>query len=124
MNEEPLHRLNLIAQTLFDKKGFNILALDVRGISTMTDYFLIAEGEVEKHVITLGKAVAESLKKEGCLPLHSEGLAEGDWVVVDFSEIIVHLFTPAMREKYRLEGLWQEAKVVDLGIVTSREGHE
>lgn len=121
MNEEPLHQLNLIAQTLFDKKGFNILALDVRGISTMTDYFLIAEGEVDKHVMTLGKTVIEKLKEEGYHPFHTEGLTEGDWLVLDYMEVVVHLFLPAMREKYRLEELWQEAKIVDLEIVVNHE---
>ncbi len=116
MRQDPLQLINSIAQTVYDKKGFNILALDVRGISTMTDYFLIAEGSVEKHVTALGKAIIQELKHEGELPIHVEGLTEGDWVVVDCGELVIHLFMPTMRDKYRLESLWQEGKVVDLGI--------
>lgn len=108
--------LNIIGQILFDKKGFNILALDVRGISTLTDYFLIGEGNVDRHVIALAKEVIERLKQEGEVPAHVEGLDQGDWVVIDYLEIVVHLFKPGMREKYRLEELWREGEIVDLNL--------
>jgi ribosome-associated protein len=114
MGIEPTRILNIIAQTLFDKKGFNILALDVRGVSTLTDYFLIAEGNVDKHVIALAKEIVARLKKEGELPTHVEGLGEGDWIVIDYLEIIIHLFRPGLREKYQLERLWREGRIVDL----------
>lgn len=112
--KHPLHSLNAIAQKLFDKKGFNILALDVTGISTLTDYFLIAEGNVDKHVIALAKEVIEMLKQEGEIPAHVEGIKDGDWVVIDYCEIVVHLFKPGLRDKYRLEELWKEGRIVDL----------
>lgn len=120
MNKNPFELLNRIAQTIYDKKGFNILALDVRGVSTMTDFFLIAEANADKHVISLGKHVVETLRKEGERTVHTEGLTEGDWVVLDFMEIVVHLFKPGMRDKYRLEELWQEGKIVDLKIEVSK----
>lgn len=106
--------LNQVAQILFDKKGINILVLDVREVSSLTDYFLIAEGNVDKHVSALAKAVIEALKKEGKHPIHVEGLDQGDWVVVDYMELVIHLFKPGMREKYRLEELWRAGKVVDI----------
>ncbi|MCP5469380.1 MAG: ribosome silencing factor [Chlamydiales bacterium] len=121
MIEDPLQELDLIAQTLFDKKGFNILAIDVREISTLTDYYVIAEGNVDKHVTALGKAVIKRLKDEGDQPAHVEGLESGDWVVIDYIGVVVHLFKPGMREKYRLEELWHEGKVVDLEIEVSHE---
>jgi ribosome-associated protein len=114
MKIEPERILNTIGQTLLDKKGFNILALDVKGISTLTDYFLIAEGNVDKHVIALAKEVVKRLKEEGESPAHIEGIDQGDWVVIDYLEIVVHLFKPGLREKYRLEELWREGKIVDL----------
>lgn len=117
-----LRVLHLIAQALYDKKGFNILALDVRGISTLTEYFLIAEGNVDRHVISLGKTIIERLKKEGVEPIHVEGLKEGDWLVLDYMDIVVHLFMPGMRQKYQLEGLWHEAEVVDLEIEVTNHG--
>jgi ribosome-associated protein len=102
-----------ICQKIFDKKGMNILALDVRGISTMTDFFIIAEGNVERHVQALASTVAELLAEQGIYPLHTEGEREGDWAVLDYGDIIIHFFIPAMREKYRLEQVWKEGKVVE-----------
>jgi ribosome-associated protein len=116
MKSEPERVLNTIGQTLFDKKGFNILALDVRGISTLTDYFVIAEGNVDKHVIALAKEVIKKLKEEEESPSHIEGLDQGDWIVIDYLEIVVHLFKPGLREKYRLEELWREGKIIDLTL--------
>ena len=114
MKKDAIQILNVIAKDLFDRKGFNILALDVRDISTLTDYFLIAEGNVDKHVIALARGVIEKLKKEGVTPAHIEGLDQGEWVVIDYMEIVIHLFKPGLRDKYRLEELWQEGEIVDL----------
>lgn len=116
MSNEESRILDIIAQLLFDKKGINILALDVRGISTLTDYFIIAEGNVDKHVMALSKEVIESLKKEHMTPIHVEGLDQGEWVVIDYLDIVIHLFKPGLRDKYRLEELWHEGKIVDLNI--------
>ena len=108
--------LNLIAQTLYDKKGFNILALDVHEVSTLTNYFIIAEGNVDQHVVALAKTVIEVLKKEGEIPIHVEGLDSGDWVVIDYLDVVIHLFMPGVRQKYQLEELWHDGKVFDLEI--------
>ncbi len=115
--EDPLQLLNLIAQEIFDKKGFNILGLDVRDISTLTDFFIIAEGNVDRHVRAIAEAIIETLKARGNRPIHVEGLQDGDWVVIDYMEVVIHLFMPGMREKYRLEELWHEGKIVDLTIL-------
>jgi ribosome-associated protein len=114
MKRDPAQLLNVMAQWLFDKKGFNILALDVRGVSTLTDYFLIAEGNVDKHVIALAQGVIEQLKHYEEIPLHVEGLTQGEWVVIDYLDIVVHLFKPGLRDKYRLEELWHDGQIVDL----------
>lgn len=112
--------LNAIAQTLYDKKGFNILALDVREVSTLTDFFIIAEGNVDKHVVSLAKEVIKVLKEQEEIPIHVEGLDTGDWVVVDYLEIVIHVFMPGMRERYQLEELWHDGKVIDLEITTNK----
>lgn len=116
MKQDPIQNLHVIAQTLFDKKGFNIIALDVRDVSTMTDFFVVAEGTVDKHVSALGNSIVETLKKEGIKPIHVEGLSQGDWVVIDYLEIVIHIFMPGLRDKYRLEELWKDGKIVDLVI--------
>ena len=119
MKNDPMTILNVIAQAIYDKKGMNILALDLRGVSTITEYAIIAEGNVDKHVVALSKAVVEALEAIGETPHHVEGQREGDWVVVDLLDIMVHLFMPGLREKYQLEQLWQAGKILDLNIVTS-----
>lgn len=111
--------LNLIAQTIYDKKGINILALDVQGISTLTDYVIIAEGSVDKHVIAIAEAVLDALHEVGFECTQKEGMLSGDWIVLDFLNIMVHLFMPGLREKYRLEELWKEGQIIDLQINTT-----
>lgn len=108
--------LNAIAQIIFDKKGFNILALDLRHVSTMAEYCIIAEGSVDRHVKSLGSAIRDELSKMGLTLYHDEGSREGEWIVMDCGDIIIHLLVPDMREKYALEELWQKAKIVDLDI--------
>lgn len=121
MTKQDKKNLNIISQALFDRKGFNILALDVRGISTMTDYYVIAEGSVDRHVKALCTAVKEKLKETGLSLFHIEGEQDGDWIVMDCGEIVVHLFVPELREKYALEELWTKAKIVDVAIDVSEE---
>lgn len=118
MTLEPISALNAIAQSIFDKKGFNILALDVRGISSLTDFVIIAEGNVDKHVRAIAHAIMESLKEHEIRPYFTQGLNNGDWIVLDFMDIMVHLFMPGLREKYMLEQLWKEGSIVDLQIDT------
>jgi len=116
MKKEINKILNIIAQSIFDKKGFNILALDVRDITNLTDFVIIAEGNVSRHVQTLADMIVGNLSKEKIKPYKIEGKEGGDWIVVDFVEIIVHLFIPSIRQKYQLEKFYQKAKIVDLDI--------
>ena len=116
MTTQPIKVLNTIAQALFDKKGFNILVLDVRGISTMTDYFVIAEGTVNRHIKALSQVVENALKPLNWIPIHVDGSDEADWIVMDYSEIVIHLMVPDLRERYALEELWKDGKVVDVHI--------
>ena len=121
MSHDSLTLLNLIAQTIFDKKGINILALDIRKISTICDYVIIAEGNVDKHVTAIAKAIIEEMQKIGEKTVSIEGLKEGDWIVIDYYQIIVHLFMPGLRGKYQLEELWRKGEIVDLNIVLNEK---
>ena len=119
MKKDPIFVLNTVAQTIFDKKGSNILALDLHGVSSVTDYVIIAEGNVDRHVVSIAQAVRDSLEKIGENPIYVEGMSIGDWVVLDYGNFMVHLFMPGVREKYQLERLWQEGEIVDLQINSS-----
>ncbi|MBS3904101.1 MAG: ribosome silencing factor [Simkania sp.] len=117
-NDQSL--LDAIAQAIFDKKGSNILALDLRGISGLVDFVVIADGNVDRHVIAIATAVKQALDELGMKPLHVEGLQTGDWVVLDYMHVMVHLFMPGLRDKYQLEKLWRDGEIVDLHIETSQ----
>ncbi len=116
MKHDAQFILNLIAQAIFDKKGMNILALDLRNVSTITDYMIIAEGAVDRHLVAIAHSIEKSLEEVGEKPVRIEGLAEGDWIVLDYLEVMVHLFAPGLRERYQLEQLWKEGKLVELNI--------
>ncbi|NGX43792.1 MAG: Ribosomal silencing factor RsfS [Chlamydiae bacterium] len=116
MQDKNIEMLKVIAQTIYDKKGFNILAIDVREISTLTEYLLIAEGTVGRHVQYLCEAIKEKIEESKFNFYHVEGEKTGDWAVVDCGEIMVHLFIPELREKYGLEELWHEGELVDLKL--------
>jgi ribosome-associated protein len=117
MSQIPKHDLDIltvISQAIYDKKGVNTIALDLREISTMTEFCIIAEGTVEKHV----QALAENIISHTHEPrlIRSEGKTVGDWIVLDYGHILVHLLIPDMREKYELEHLWHEAKVIPIEL--------
>jgi len=113
--------LGRLAQILYDKKGSNILALDVQGISSITDQVLIAEGNVDRHVIALGNAIISEMKQEGESPVYVEGMQNGDWVVIDYMDLMIHIFMPGLREKYGLERLFSKGKIIDLKIQTEKQ---
>lgn len=108
--------LNVAAQAIFDKKGFNILALDVRNVSSLTDFFIIAEGTVDRHVKALSQDIEDALKKHGVVPFQLEGAKDAEWVVMDYTDFVIHLMIPDLRQKYALEELWSNGKILDLDI--------
>lgn len=116
MNKEDLETVNYVSQIIYDKKGVNIVALDVSEFSSITDAIIVAEGSVDRHVVAIGKTIVEELKKKGHIPVHAEGLDHGDWVVLDYLNFIVHILMPDMRELYELEKLWSDGKLIDVEI--------
>ncbi len=120
MTDNPCSLLHAIAQLIYDKKGMNIIALDVKGLSSLSDFILIAEGSVDRHIAAIAGVIVDELNKQNIQPLFVEGVKSGNWVVLDYGEVTVHIFTPSWREKYRLERLWVDSKIVDLPIDISR----
>ena len=119
MTKDSSATIQQIAQTIYNKKGTNIIAIDVRGISSITDYVVIADGNVDRHVVALANEVRDMMRDGGEKPVHVEGQQEGDWVVLDFFQVVVHLLLPDMRQKYQLERLWPEGKVMDLELTST-----
>lgn len=97
------------AELALDLKASQVVGLDLRGISSATDWFLIASGRSDVHVKAIAEHIVDELKKEGQRPIHLEGLQGGRWVLVDYVDFVVHVFHPHARDFYQLENLWGDA---------------
>ncbi len=95
-----------VVNALDDMKGKDIVVLDVRGISGVTDYMVVCSGTSSRHVKSLADNVWVEAKKQGYSPLGMEGERAGDWVLVDFADVVVHVMSPEARQFYDLERLW------------------
>jgi ribosome-associated protein len=105
----------IAARAADDKKAADIIVQEVRRLLLITDYFVIATGVNNRQVDAIAEAVEEALRKEaGIKPIGREGLDEQTWVLLDYGDIVVHIFQPELREFYRLESLWSDAPLVDL----------
>ncbi|MDD3581253.1 MAG: ribosome silencing factor [Desulfobacca sp.] len=103
------NKVQFCAQSLAEKKAQDLVILDVRKLSSFADYFIICSGSSRRQVVALAQHLEETLARRGIKPLGIEGLAEGQWVLLDYNEIIVHIFYQPVREFYDLEGLWADA---------------
>ena len=95
-----------------DKKAANILLLDMREVTLLADYFILCSGSSNRQIQAISDELLEKLKKSGSKRAVAEGSADSGWVLVDFGNVIVHIFSPDQRAYYRLEELWQEAPIV------------
>lgn len=104
MNSEQLS--DLVVEALDDIKGLNIVKLDVRDMTTVTDYMVLASGTSSRHVKALVDNVTEKAREAGHKPVGVEGEEGGEWVLLDLQDTLVHVMLPKMREFYNLEKLW------------------
>ena len=111
-SEELARRLAAIAD---DKKATDLVALDVRGLVGYTDYLVICTARNERQAKAIHDEVYHQLKREGRLPARVEGEREAEWVLMDYLDSVLHVFTPELRERYRLEVLWGEAGPAGIG---------
>ncbi len=99
-----------IARYAADKKAIDVVELDLRGVLGYTDYFLVCSGNTGRQAKAIHDGILEGLKREhDMLPRKVEGSPGGGWILMDYFDVIVHIFTPETREFYRLEQLWGEA---------------
>ena len=99
-----------------------LLALDVKKSSSLTDYVIIAEGSIDRHIKAIADEIIEKLKNMGEKPHYKEGLKDSDWIVLDYLNVMVHLFKPDLRDKYSLERVYEDSKIVDLSINITEKG--
>ena len=96
-----------------EKKAFDLVLLDLENISSFTEYFLICSGRSDRQVQAIARSIDEHLKKKGIYSLGVEGLEEGKWILMDYDDVVVHVFLDPVRKFYDLEGLWLDAPRVD-----------
>ncbi len=106
----PTELAHELARLALEKKAREVLELDMRGLVGYTDFFLICTGNTDRQVKAVHDAIHEGAKREhGIYPRRVEGVGRAQWVLMDYLDVVVHIFTPVTREYYRLEALWGEA---------------
>jgi ribosome-associated protein len=103
------HKARRAARAALEKKAIDLTVLDVQGVSSVTDYFLVCSGRSAPHVKTIADAIREELKADGVRPLHTEGQPESGWVLLDYGDVLMHVFLEDTRAYYALERLWGDA---------------
>lgn len=101
------------AALALERKASDVIALDLRGLSTATDFFVLATGMSDVQVKAIADHLIDELKKEGVRPSHVEGLRGGRWILIDYIDWVVHVMHPSAREFYQLESLWGDAPRAD-----------
>jgi ribosome-associated protein len=100
------------ARAARDKKALDLTVLDVRAVSSIADYFLVCSGRSTTHMETIADAIHLDLKADGVRPLHSEGVASSGWMLLDYGDVLMHVFLEQTRVYYALERLWGDAPAV------------
>lgn len=108
-NLTPLALARLAGRLALDKKGFDVQLLKLTSISSICDYFVIVSGTADVHVKAIANAIIDELTLNGHKPYHKEGLSEGRWVLLDYIDVVVHVFQEPTRQFYALEKLWGDA---------------
>lgn len=109
-----LELAKICARVALDAKAEDLVILDVKGISSFTDYFVIMNGRSTRHVQGLAETIEQEMRSKRVNTSHAEGIQEGMWVLLDFDDVVVHIFYHEQRKFYDLEGLWHDAKPVSI----------
>jgi ribosome-associated protein len=111
---DPRETALLCVRYALDKKAYDLLLLDVSGLTSLADFFLICTGRSDTQVQAIAQSVEESLGTLGRKPRMVEGMSGGQWVLLDYGDVVVHIFLESVREFYDLERLWMRAPIVQL----------
>jgi ribosome-associated protein len=112
--QSPLTLARTAGRLALSKKGFDVRILKLKSLSSVCDYFVIASGDADVHVKAIADAIEEGLKKAGVSPFHMEGRTEGNWILLDYIDVVVHVFHEPTRRYYSLEKLWGDAPSEEL----------
>lgn len=114
----------LCARVALDTKAEDLVILDVRGLASFTDFFVIMSGRSTRHVQGLAVVITDELRSKRISGTDCEGLADGEWVLLDFDDVVVHIFYKDSRSFYDLEGLWHDAPRIEPDPVPAAGGQE
>ncbi len=109
-SEEMARQLDVYVKAVLERKAEEVVVLNVRELTSVADAFLICSGRSNRQVTAIADSVQRTLKKQGIRPLSVEGESEGHWVLMDYGDIVIHIFYETAREFYDLEGLWRDAE--------------
>jgi len=104
----------LCLKAAVEKKAQDPVLLELKGISSIADYFLLCSGRSDRQVQAIAQGIEQALKKKGIRPLGQEGTAGGRWILLDYVDVVVHIFLDPVRKFYDLEGLWMDAQRIEL----------
>jgi len=107
-----------------DKKGIDIVALDISGVATFADYFLLCSGDSSRQIQAIADEVEQRLAASGHRPAHIEGYNNAEWILLDYLDLVIHVFSKQARAYYDLERLWRDAKTLDVPKLLGRAGRE
>ncbi len=108
----PLDLARRVVELAEDKKAADIVLLDLTGLTTLADHFVICSGGSERQLAAIADGIVEGLRPERVRPIGREGAPASHWVLIDFGSVVVHVFTPPERDFYQLERHWSEAKTI------------
>ena len=109
---------DIYIKAVLNKKVIGLVALDVRDLTSIADYFIICSGLSNRQVRAVAESIQIDLKKNGIKPLSVDGQKEGHWIIIDYGHVIIHIFYEPVRKIYDLEGLWVDAKkITDFGAL-------
>jgi ribosome-associated protein len=109
MSDADDTQLDLFVKAILGRKAIDVVMLDVEGLTSLADTFIICSGRSNRQVSAIAEFVRTDLKKSGLIPLSVEGLKEGHWVLMDYGHVVIHVFYDPVRSFYDLEGLWADA---------------
>jgi ribosome-associated protein len=113
MNTDAFSALDLFIEAVTKKKALNLVVLDVQKLTSIADVFIICSGRSNRQVNAIADATVDHLKKHKIRPLSVEGTGQGHWVLLDYGDVVIHIFYEPVREFFDLEGLWVDAKRIE-----------
>jgi len=114
MTTDSKTKLLLCLKAALAKKALDPVLLEMKGISSLTDYFLLCTGKSDRQVQAIARSIEETLEKIGIRPLGQEGVAQGKWILMDYNDVVVHIFLEPIRKFYDLEGIWLDAPRIEV----------